>query len=223
VTELARPSRVLAIGRCSPAIDGVPTAEFEVMLAPGKLASVELARELAPAAIVVGATDAGLSAHELVRQLARELERIGIVLLDETSTGDRLIDGLEAGASAVIERADVAGALSARLRSMVRAHRRIDSLLDVTRQETLLQLAGAVAHRMNQPLTSMMVIVETLGAALSRGELPPDRLRARLRELQRLVERMSVIVKQVGNIDEYRITDYIGDVKIIDIDERREP
>ena len=69
----------------------------------------------------------------------------------------------------------------------------------------------------------MSIIVETLLASLGRGDMAPERMARRLQELQGLVDRMAAIVRQVSDLVEYRTVDYVGDVKIIDLEPGDKP
>ena len=129
--------------------------------------------------------------------------------------------GFEAGACDVLAADADAHGSRVRLRAAVDRRRAWEQVIIERQRDTLLELAGAVAHRINQPLTSMSVIVETLNAQHARGELETARLALRLAELQRLVERMATIVKKVSTLVDYRTVPYIGDVRIIDLDPER--
>lgn len=78
----------------------------------------------------------------------------------------------------------------------------------------VLEMAGGVAHRFNQPLTIVNNIInETLS-----GIEPDDRLYASVLKMQAQIHKLNDITKKVGNIKKYEAVDYVAGVKIVDID-----
>ena len=76
------------------------------------------------------------------------------------------------------------------------------------------ELAGATAHELNQPLTSVMGILEL--AILKAGE--DEDLKARLERAYNQLERMAEIVRSLSRITRYRTKQYVEGVDILDLD-----
>jgi signal transduction histidine kinase len=76
------------------------------------------------------------------------------------------------------------------------------------------ELAGAAAHELNQPLTSVIGY-----AALLRRQLAdsPQHL-ASLQIISDEAERMAEIVRKVGRITKYETKSYVGGAKILDLE-----
>jgi PAS domain S-box-containing protein len=81
------------------------------------------------------------------------------------------------------------------------------------------ELAGAAAHELNQPLTSVLGFSELLFRRTVEKEKGRDELAAILRE----AERMAGIVKKIGKITRYETTGYVGNTRIVDIDRASDP
>ena len=81
------------------------------------------------------------------------------------------------------------------------------------------ELAGAAAHELNQPLTSVLGFSELLFRRTVEKEKGRDELAAILRE----AERMAGIVRKIGKITRYETTDYVGKTRIVDIDRASDP
>ncbi len=89
-----------------------------------------------------------------------------------------------------------------------------EKLKEREKQAMIAELAGAAAHELNQPLTSVLGYADLL-----RRKMPPDDLSARpIAIIQREAERMAEIVRKIGRITRYETTTYLGKVKIVDID-----
>ena len=86
--------------------------------------------------------------------------------------------------------------------------------LDESEKQALLaELAGAAAHELNQPLTSVLGYAELLGRKLG----PEDPSRRAVDTIHREATRMAAIVKQIGKLTRYETTSYVGSARIIDL------
>ncbi|HID97519.1 MAG TPA: PAS domain S-box protein [Thermodesulfobacteriaceae bacterium] len=87
--------------------------------------------------------------------------------------------------------------------------------LEKERLAGVLEMAGAAAHELNQPLQAVNGFIWLL---LEKEEFSDLSLNT-VRKLQEEVERMTRIGQKISNISRYRVKDYVGHTKIIDIDE----
>jgi two-component system NtrC family sensor kinase len=80
--------------------------------------------------------------------------------------------------------------------------------------EGVLEMAGGVAHRLNQPLTIVNnLLVEVL------SDLAPDgRIYPKLVGIQHQIKKMNEIAKKISSIKTYEAMDYVAGIKIVDID-----
>jgi PAS domain S-box-containing protein len=87
-------------------------------------------------------------------------------------------------------------------------------LLASEKQAMLAELAGATAHELNQPLTSVMGYSEMLLKRLADSD--PNRRAAAI--VLRETERMAEIVRKIGRITRYETRPYVGATAILDIE-----
>lgn len=96
-----------------------------------------------------------------------------------------------------------------------RFHSRAERLAErAARDDTIIQLAGGVAHEMNQPLT---IIIST-AELMARRDPARDDLRPYLQQMIQAAERMSGIVQKLEGATSYRAKSYVGALKIVDLD-----
>ena len=104
------------------------------------------------------------------------------------------------------------------LRERIRMEQRLldaQQKLQLSEKQALVaELAGAAAHELNQPLTSIMGY-----AGLIERQSPKDAgyLRAVAIILSE-AERMAGIVKNIGRITKYETTDYVGGARMLDLE-----
>jgi PAS domain S-box-containing protein len=93
-----------------------------------------------------------------------------------------------------------------------------EQLLAQERQAIVAELAGAAAHELNQPLTSVLNYATLLRRLLSAGT--PAGSAAEVIETE--AERMAEIVRKIGKITKYETKSYVGKQKILDLDRASE-
>jgi len=85
------------------------------------------------------------------------------------------------------------------------------------RQVVVAELAGAAAHELNQPLTSLLGYAELL-----RRKLEDDEQLRVLSKVDADARRVADIVGKIGRITEYRTKEYVGGARIMDLDRSSE-
>lgn len=78
----------------------------------------------------------------------------------------------------------------------------------------VLEMAGGVAHSLNQPLT----IVNNLLNELLSEQQPEDAIFPKLLKVHDQINKMNAIANKIGSIKKYEAMDYVAGVKIVDID-----
>lgn len=96
-----------------------------------------------------------------------------------------------------------------------RAH---EQILAQERQAIVAELAGAAAHELNQPLTSVLNYALLLKRLLAPGT--PGSNAAEV--ISSEVERMAEIVRKIGKITRYETKNYVGRQNILDLDRSSE-
>jgi PAS domain S-box-containing protein len=82
------------------------------------------------------------------------------------------------------------------------------------KQAVAVELAGAAAHELNQPLTSVMGYAQMLMRKLG----PTDTHIPIVKTIYDEAERMAAIVRKLGSLTRYETKSYVGGAQIIDLD-----
>jgi PAS domain S-box-containing protein len=108
------------------------------------------------------------------------------------------------------------------LREKMRMEQRLqqaqEQLLAQERQAIVAELAGAAAHELNQPLTSVRNYATLLRRLLESGTSAS----AAAEVIEGEAERMAEIVRKIGKITKYETKSYVGKQKILDLDRASE-
>jgi PAS domain S-box-containing protein len=78
----------------------------------------------------------------------------------------------------------------------------------------VLEMAGGVAHRLNQPLT----IINNILNEINIEQSPVDNQHDKIQLVKNQVKKMTEITNKISNIRHYASMDYVAGIKIVDID-----
>lgn len=108
------------------------------------------------------------------------------------------------------------------LRERMRMEQRLaaaqEQIIQQERQAIIAELAGAAAHELNQPLTSVMGYAELLKRKLAADTAAAGAADIIFNE----AERMAEIVRKIGKITKYETKTYVGRARILDLDKASE-
>ncbi|MBI5487717.1 MAG: PAS domain S-box protein [Deltaproteobacteria bacterium] len=104
------------------------------------------------------------------------------------------------------------------LRERMRIEERLaqvqEKLLLSEKQAIVSEISGAMAHELNQPLTSVMGYAELLRKTVGDD----GRVRGYVETILQETERMAELVKKIGNLSRYETKRYVGGAQILDLD-----
>jgi len=78
----------------------------------------------------------------------------------------------------------------------------------------VLEMAGGVAHRLNQPLTIVSNLIDEVLSDLHSD----NQNYKKIVTMHQQIKRMNEITKKIGSIKKYEAMDYVAGIKIVDID-----
>ena len=92
-------------------------------------------------------------------------------------------------------------------------------LIESEKRSAVMELSGAAAHELNQPIQSM---VATIGLVRKFG-IPNEKMDKAIATLETELDRLSDIVRQIGRITQYETKAYLGQTQIIDLEKSAGP
>ncbi len=89
-------------------------------------------------------------------------------------------------------------------------------VIEQERLKTLLQMAGATAHELGQPLTVLLGNIELMGLYKNN----PEKLASGMAKIKEAGKRISSIIKKIQNIRHSETRPYLENISIIDLDQK---
>ena len=194
---------------------------YEVLEATSADQAMTVAREQAPDLILMDVIMPGMDGFTACRILNSEEKTrdIPVIMITAKNEPEDLKRGLEAGAVDYVKKPFVIVELLARVNTALRLKQAQDKLVVQEKRLAVMELAGAAAHELNQPLTVINCQVKLLEESLEKQGVTPGR---EIQIIHESVNRMSAIIRKIGNITRYRTKEYLLGDKIIDLDQASE-
>lgn len=89
------------------------------------------------------------------------------------------------------------------------------AIIEEERLKVLLEMAGATAHELNQPLMALLGIIELMGM----NKYNPEEMAQNMAKIEEAGQRIADIVKKIQTMRHYETKPYL-DTSIINIDQR---
>ncbi len=162
-------------------------------------------------------------AHQIMRAMRTGSGRIeGLKTEIVDAQGDRV--PVLISAALILEGTTPVGSVGifTDLREQMRMEQKLaqaqEQIIAQERKAIIAELAGAAAHELNQPLTSVMGYAELLKRKLVED---PSAINA-AEIIYNEAERMAEIVRKIGKITKYETKSYVGRARILDLDKATE-
>jgi DNA-binding response OmpR family regulator len=122
--------------------------------------------------------------------------------------------GLELGASDYVRKPFDSLELLSRVQTQLRIREANRLATEKQRDLAVIELAGAAAHEINNPLSVLMARLELILEDMS-GDNP---MHEELKQIERLSRRIAGVVEKMGHVRRYQVQHYCGGAKILDLD-----
>jgi DNA-binding response OmpR family regulator len=195
-------------------------SKYHVITATNGEEAVQAAREYMPDLILMDVIMPGMDGLTACNILSTEEKTKGIPIIIITAKTDPedLKKGLESGAVDYVRKPFVIVELLARANTAIRFNQIQEKLVEQEKKIAIMELAGAAAHELNQPLTVINCQIKLLEEALEQKTQPGREIEI----IHDSVKKMTEIIRKIGNITKYKTKDYLLGEKIIDLDQASE-
>lgn len=136
-----------------------------------------------------------------------------ILLTARTSLKDR-VEGLDTGADDYLIKPIDNQELVARIRSGIRIHNLQNELKNIEHNKAVVELACTIGHQINNPLSSLMMSIESLKTEIDKNE---ESIKDDLYIVDESIKRIQEFVKALQKLQSSEVMDYAMDKKMIKI------
>lgn len=193
---------------------------YDLFLATSGREAIEITEREEPDLILLDVMMPEMDGFETCKKIHSndKYKNIPIIMVTAKSDLKDLTKGFKSGAIDYIKKPYNNLELSTRVKSALRLKKMTDELIKEKQKTALIEMAAAVAHNLNQPLSGMILNVQYIQTLLDGDGIDKDEINKKIEVLIQLVDTMSVMIKKIGQITNYYTMPYIKDLKIIDID-----
>jgi len=159
----------------------------------------------------------GLDVLEILKKDEQTLN-IPVIIVTAKVSPEEAKQGLQAGAFDYIKKPFERVEIIARIRSALRFR---DAQLAIIESEKLSIYAATVVtanHKIKQPLTVIKLAISALRRELGKPEFSRQSYEKRIDYIESAVEEVNDILNQLKEIQRPQISNYVRDIKMIDID-----
>ena len=194
----------------------------ELLYAADGSEAMEICRDSLPDIAVIDVQMPGKTGIEVCREIKALAEGcfVPVLLLTCQSEIPDKVHGLDSGADDYITKPFSFAELAARVRSFLRIKKLSDELKKTQnllaqkeRELVAAQVAGAAAHELGQPLTSIVLNAELLNSIDPHSPAFKETLSSLGEECRRIKE----ILDALTSVERYRVTEYANGLSILDI------
>lgn len=192
------------------------SARHEAVTASGGQEGLERVRRDAPDLVITDVMMPEMDGYAVVKAIRKDeaLKRTPIILLTARGDVEEVVQGLEGGADDYVVKPFNLQELLARVNALLRMRDLQARALEAERLKALLEMAGAAAHEINQPLTVIMGYADLM----IRKTKKRDPFYEFLTLIRDNATRISGIIDKFRAIRRYESKTYLGNVKILDVE-----
>jgi DNA-binding response OmpR family regulator len=147
-----------------------------------------------------------------------DLRSIPVIMVTSEEDVEVLKNAYKAGAVDYIKKPFNAIEMLIRMENVLKLSSQTQELVRIKQDTTVSEMGRAIAHNFNQPLTTLLGSAEMLRMIKDERELDDDIVEL-MDMMVESAEKISRLVQKVEKLKEYRVKDYLHDIKIIDFDQ----
>ena len=156
----------------------------------------------------------GFGLLERMRAEPRFREIPVIVMTAHARGPDDAARGMELGANDYVRKPFEWTELFARVQTQLRIREAHWLMVEKQRDLAIIELAGAAAHEINNPLAVVMARLELILSRMDRS----DRFYQDIEKIDNLVCRIAGVVEKMSQVRRYQVQHYCGGINILDLD-----
>lgn len=191
-------------------------AKYLVTLEESGAAAMAAAIESGPDLILLDINLPGMNGYDICRQLKGDArtQEIPVIFLTGCDTGEEKVKGFEAGADDYIVKPFHPEELVARVALHLASRREKQMAVEFERLKLLREMAVAVSHELNNPLTAILWHLHVISKELGDGS---EKARTHLSDLKLEFDKIRRVVARLAEASRDVKTEYVMGEEMIDL------
>jgi len=183
-------------------------------------AGMKMAYEYLPDLILLDIMLPGMNGLEVCQHLSSDEKTadIPIILVTARVSAEDTSIGLKAGAHDYVKKPFDRIEIIARIHAALKFREIRKQMIESERLNMFAATVVTANHKIKQPLTVIKLAVSALKRELNKEELSKEAISKRIDYIDTAVNDVAFILDQLKEIQEPKMSDYIVDVKMVDID-----
>ncbi|MBJ6748999.1 response regulator transcription factor [Geomonas anaerohicana] len=192
------------------------SGEYEVTLHEDGATAKSVALEVTPDLILLDVNLPGMNGYEICGQLKADVatREIPVIFLTSCDTSSEKVKGFEAGADDYIVKPFYPEELVARVSLHLASRREKQMAVEFERLKLLREMAVAISHEFNNPLTAILWHLHLATKELGEGN---DKARTHLSDLKLELDKIRRIVARLAEASRDAKTEYVMGEAMIDV------
>lgn len=191
---------------------------FEVKTAENGQVALEILKTYKPKVIIADWTMPVMDGLQLCNILKQkeELKTIYFIVLTARASLKDRVAGLDVGADDFLVKPIENQELLARIRSGIRIYNLQNELKGIEHNKALIEMACTIGHRINNPLSSLKMSIETVYSELN--ENLKNKFQDDFEIINESIKRIEKFVKTLQHLENPQLDDYAKNQKMLKID-----
>jgi two-component system cell cycle response regulator len=206
--------------------DRLETEGFEILTAYDGKSGINKAISELPDLILLDVMMPEMTGIEVCKTLINNPSTacIPIILVTAKSGAEDTKEGLEAGAFDYIKKPFNKVELLARVKSALKLSEANKKYLEAEQRTTFVATVVTANHKIKQPLTLMSLSSAALKREINKEVISKESVMKRLNYIDTAIKEISDVLNQLNSIKKPVFSDYVKDIKMIDVEnEKSEP
>lgn len=190
--------------------------DFDVLSATNGSEGLNLAKEHKPNIIITDINMPVMDGIQMTKEIRmdKSLLETSVIMLTARDQLTAKLEGFEAGTDDFLTKPFELDELYARVKAVERIINLRNKIAELEKTKLLVEMAGAMAHELNQPLGVIIGYADFILGTIEKS----NEFYKPLKKILDNAEKMSEIIKKISKIRKYETKDYVGTLKILDID-----
>ena len=194
---------------------------YIVLIAYDGKTAIDIARKDDPDIILLDVMMPGMSGFEVCSILSsdKKTKVIPVILVTALTEAEDLKEGFQAGAFDYIKKPFNRIELIARIKAAIRFRESQRVLLEYEKVKTFSATVSTANHEIKQPLTLINLSTAAINRELGRDEINKDAVKKKIGFIEDATRDIISVLEQLSAIKTPVLTDWVNDVKLIDLSE----